>query len=136
MNILVESQHSSQQERDYPSPDPLSMVFEFSPSEYLRQIIYILIFHGNLLKEHASAMHAIFEFVVPDVYVVGPIMKHYINREFNATLVITMYHFRIHLRTKQTNQDLSHPDSLTCSLTCLYSTSIELSATDHSFLLY
>ena len=58
--------------------------------------------------------------VVPDVYVLGPVMEYLINRDFNATLVITMYHSRIHLRTKQTNQDLSHLDGLTCNFTCFH----------------
>ena len=79
------------------------MVFEFSPGEHLRQNIFILIFHGNVLKQPYSSLHLIFEMMVPDIYVLGPIMKHRINREFNATLIITMKHFRIHLRTKQTN---------------------------------
>ena len=47
-------------------------------------------------------MNTISEMVVLDVYVLGPIMEYWINQEFNSTLVITMYHSRIHLRTKQT----------------------------------
>ena len=55
--------------------------------------------------------------VVLDVYMLGPIMEYQINREFNATLVITMYHRQIHLMTKQTNQNIPHPYGITCILT-------------------
>ena len=55
--------------------------------------------------------------VVPDVYVLGPLMENMINQEFNATLIITMYHRWIHLMTKQTKKYLPHPDGLTCNLT-------------------
>ena len=48
-----------------------------------------------------------------------------------------MYHCQIHLRTKQTNRDLSHPDGLTCNLiVSMYFASSELSAIDRCFLLY
>ena len=101
-------------------PNLVYMVFEFAPSEHLCQNICILIFCGNVLKQHYSSLHTISEMMVPNIYVFGPIMKHKINREFNATPIIIMYHCRIHLRTKQTNQDISHLDSLTCSLTCCH----------------
>ena len=97
-----------------------SIIFKFTPGERLRQNSFILIFRRNVLKQHYPSLHTISEMMVPDIYMLGPIMKHKINREFNATLIITTKHCLIHLRTKQTNQDLSHPDSLTCSLTCCH----------------
>ena len=73
--------------------------------------------------------------MILDIYMLRSIMKHMINREFNATLIITMNHCWIHLRTKQTNQYFSHPDSLTFQA-AMYSASAELSAMDLCFLLY
>ena len=81
-------------------------------------------------------LHTISEMVILDINMLGPVMKKLINQEFDATLVITMYHCRIHLLTKQTNKYLPHPDGLTCRLTAMYFASSELSAIDLYFLLY
>ena len=101
-------------------PNPISMVFEFSPGERLHQNICILIFHRNVLKQHDLPLHTISDMMISDIYMLRSIMKHGINREFNATMIITMNHCRILMRTKQTDQDLPHPESLTCSLTCCH----------------
>ena len=118
--ILLNLNIPSQQDRDYPHLNPTFMVFEFSPGERLRQNICITIFCGNVLKQHDPSLRTISEMMVPDIYMLGPIMKHKINREFNATLIIIKNHCRIHLGTKQTNQDISHPDSLTFNLICCH----------------
>ena len=55
--------------------------------------------------------------VVPDVYMLGPVMEYWINQEVYATLVIIMYHHHIHLMTKKTNKYLPHLDGITCRLT-------------------
>ena len=93
------------------------MVFKFSLRKLLRQDICILILRGNLLQQHNAPLNTIFEMVVPDVNMLGPVMEYWINREFYATLVIKMYHRQIHMMTKQTKNYLPHPDRLTCSLT-------------------
>ena len=90
----------SQQERDYPSPDPASMVFEFAPGECLHQNIYILIFRKNLLKQHDLPLQTISDMMILDINMFRSIMKHRINREFNATLIITIYLIRIYAGTQ------------------------------------
>ena len=85
----------SQQERDYLPPDPTSMVFEFSLGERLCQNIYILIFRRNVLKQHDPPLYTISKMMVLDIYMLRSIMKHKINRYFNATLIITMNHCQI-----------------------------------------
>ena len=75
--------------------DPASMVFEFSPGERLRQNVCILILRRNVLKQHDLPLHTISDMMIPDINMFRSIMKHRINPEFNATLIITMYHCRI-----------------------------------------
>jgi hypothetical protein len=76
-------------------PNPVSMIFEFSPGERLRQNACILIFRRNVLKQHDLLLHTIFEMMIPDIYMLIFVMKHGINREFNETLIITINHCRI-----------------------------------------
>ena len=76
-------------------PNPVSMIFKFSPGEHLRQNVYILIFHRNVLKQHDILLHTISEMMILDIYMLISVMKHRINREFNATLIITINHYRI-----------------------------------------
>ncbi|MCY6488249.1 hypothetical protein, partial [Actinobacillus pleuropneumoniae] len=52
------------------------------------------------------------------IYMCGLIMKNWIFRELDTTLIIIVKQIWIHLLTKQTNQKLPHPDGLTCCLTC------------------
>ena len=68
------------------------MLFEFAPGEHLRQNIYIQIFYGNVLKQNYPSLNTISKMIVPYIYMLVPIMKHNINQEFNATLIITMNH--------------------------------------------
>ena len=88
------------------------MVFEFSFSHHLHQDVCILILHGNVLQQHNVPLNAISEMVVTDINMLGPVMEYRINWEFYATLVITMYHRRIHLMNKQTNKYIPHQDGL------------------------
>jgi hypothetical protein len=76
-------------------PNPVSVIFEFSPGERLRQNVCILIFHRNVLKKHDLQLHTISEMMIPDIYMLRSVMKHKINREFNETLIITINHCRI-----------------------------------------
>ena len=56
--------------------------------------------------------------MIPDINVLGLVMKYQILREFNATMIITIYHCRIHLLTEKTHKYFPHPYGLTCFLTC------------------
>ena len=60
-------------------PNPISMIFEFSPGEHLRQNVCILIFHRNVLKQHDHPLHTISKMMISDIYMVRSIMKHKIN---------------------------------------------------------
>ena len=126
----------SQQERDYLLPRScLCGIQIFSSQAHSSR--YLLILCGNVLQQHNAPLNTISEMVVPDINILGPVMEYQINREFYETVVITMYHYLIHLMTKKTNKYLPHLDGLTCRLTGYnYSASAELSATDLCFLLY
>jgi hypothetical protein len=73
-------------------PNPVSMIFEFSPGECLRQNVGILISRRNVLKQHDIFLHTTSEMMIPDIYMLRYVMKHMINREFNATMIITINH--------------------------------------------
>ena len=70
--------------------------------------------------------------MISDINMLGLIMKNWILREFDKTLIIIVNHCQIDLLTNQTNQDLPHPNGLTCCLTCIH----VLTAIDLCFLLY
>ena len=52
------------------------MVFEFALGERLHQNTYILILHGNVLKQHNVSLNTISEMGVPDVNMLGPVMEY------------------------------------------------------------
>jgi hypothetical protein len=76
-------------------PNPVSMIFEFSPGECLHQNVRILIFHRNVLKQHDISLHTISEIMIPNIYMLRSVMKYKINPDFNATLIITINHCQI-----------------------------------------
>ena len=76
-------------------PNLVSMIFKFAPGERLRRNVCILIFHRNVLKKQDLMLHTISEMMIPSIYMLRSVMKHKINREFNATLIITISHCRI-----------------------------------------
>ena len=67
--------------------DPVSMVFEFSPRECLRQNIFIMIFRGNVLKQHDPSLHTIFEIMVS--------ISIYLDLSWNTWLIESLMQLRL-----------------------------------------
>jgi hypothetical protein len=91
----------------------------------------------NILKLNCPSLHPISNEVVFDLYVFLLVMKYWILREFDTTLIIAVNNCRPQLMTKWAKQQLAKPNDLAASLTscqpAMYSASTELSATDLCF---
>jgi len=66
----------------------------------LGQNIYNLLICGNILNIHCSLLDPIPDEVVSYLNMLGPIMKYYILRYFDTTLVIAVDHCRLKLLIK------------------------------------
>jgi hypothetical protein len=58
----------------------------------LGEDIYNFLVHKNVLKSYYSLLNPVFDEVVHDLNMFGPIMKHYILKDFDATLIVTVNH--------------------------------------------
>jgi hypothetical protein len=84
-------------------PHQAHLVFEkdmFAPWQGLGENICNLIICRNVLKLNDPSLNPISDEVVSDLNMLRPVMKHWILREFYATLIITMNQGRSHLLSK------------------------------------
>ena len=75
----------------------VSEVDMLAPWERLRQNVCYLLIRGNVLEFHNSFLNPISDEVILDPNVFGPVMKYMILREFDITLIITLYNCRSQL---------------------------------------
>jgi hypothetical protein len=71
-----------------------------APWQGLGENICNLIICRNVLQLNCPSLNPVTDEVVPDLNRLRPVMKHWILREFYATLIITVNHGRSHLLTK------------------------------------
>jgi hypothetical protein len=64
------------------------------------QNICNLLICGNILKLDCSLLDPISDEVIYDLNMLGPVMEYWILREFDTTLIITVYHHRLQLLIK------------------------------------
>ena len=83
----------------------------------LRENVRYLLISGYVLKLYKSSLNTISNEVVPNLYMLLPMVKHWILREFYATMIITVNHHCSQPLTKQTNQHLAKPYGQATSLT-------------------
>ena len=57
----------------------------------------------NIQQQHDPLDRTVLEMVIPDINVLGPVMKNWILREFDTTLIIAVDHGWIHPMTKQSH---------------------------------
>ena len=57
----------------------------------------------NIQQQHDPPNHTVLKIVISDINVLGPVIKNWILREFDTTLIITIDHSWIHPLIKQTN---------------------------------
>jgi hypothetical protein len=67
----------------------------------LGQNISNLLICGNILEIQCSLLNPVSYEVIFDLYVLGPVIKHWILREFDTTLIITINDLGIQLLIKQ-----------------------------------
>jgi len=56
--------------------------------------------HIDILQSQSTSLGPIYDEVVFNLYVHGPIMKHCIFRELNSNLIIKINHSGTHVKTK------------------------------------
>jgi hypothetical protein len=95
----------------------VSEVYMFAPWQGLGENNCNLVICRYILQLNYPSLNPITNEVVPDLNMLRPIMKHWILREFYATLIITVNDDQWHLLTKQTNQYLTKPNGLATGLT-------------------
>ena len=78
-------------------------------SKRLHRDIYNLLIRRNVLQCHSSSLNIITDEMVPDLNVLRPVMKHWILRELNATMIVAVDHRRPKLLIKQIYQKLAKP---------------------------
>ena len=78
----------------------VSEVHKLHLGQLLGQHIRDLLICGNVLELHNSLLHHIANVLIFDLNMLGFIVKHRILREFDATLIITVYRGRPQLSTK------------------------------------
>jgi hypothetical protein len=61
-----------------------------APWQGLGENVYNLLISWNILKLNCPSMNPISNEVVSDLYGFQPVMKHWILREFDTTLIIAM----------------------------------------------
>jgi hypothetical protein len=91
----------------------------------LGQNINYMLICGHILELHCSLLNPIPYEVIVNLYVLGPIMKHWILGEFDTTLIIIVNGCGIQLLIKQSCKQLAKIDGLTtsstsCHVFCLY----------------
>jgi hypothetical protein len=64
------------------------------------QDIYNLLIYGNILKLDYSLLDPVSDEMIYDINMLGPVMEYWILREFDTTLIITIYHHRIQILVK------------------------------------
>jgi hypothetical protein len=82
MKILLDQEHKL----------PFDQIF--------REDVYNLLICRNVLKLHNSSLNIVPDEVIPDINMLRLVMEHWILREFNATLIITMNGDRLQLLAK------------------------------------
>jgi hypothetical protein len=95
----------------------VSKCFKLPFCQGLGQNISYLLIYGNIVDLHCSLLNPISYEVIFDLYVLGPIIKHYILRYFDTTLIILVNIYGFQLLIKQSCKQLSKPDGLTASST-------------------
>jgi hypothetical protein len=78
----------------------ISEEYKLSFLQGLGQSICNLLICGNILKLHCSFLDPILNEVIFYLNMLGPVMEYCILREFDTTLIITVYHRRLQLLTK------------------------------------
>ena len=51
---------------------------------------------GNILNNHCSLINSVSNEMLPNVYMLGAVMKHWILRESDTTMIFTVYNGRFH----------------------------------------
>lgn len=93
-------------------PDSSSLKLEFSSWQICFLKICTLLLCGNVLQQHNSPLHTISKMMIPNINMLGLIIKKWIFREFDTTLFFIVNHIWFHLLTKQTNKNIPYLDSL------------------------
>ena len=70
----------------------VSKIDMLAPWKRLRENVRHLLISRYILKLHCSLLNPITYEVIFDLYVFSPVMKYWILREFNATLLIAINH--------------------------------------------
>ena len=71
-----------------------------APWQGLGENVCNLLINANILKLNCPSINPISNEVVFDLYVFRPVMKHWILREFDATLIVAVNDCRPQLMTK------------------------------------
>ena len=86
-------------------------------SQRIRENICYLLISRNVLQLYNSSLNIVFDEVVFDLNVFRPVMKHWILRELDATMIIIVNDSRPQLLTILINHELAKPQGLATSLT-------------------
>ena len=110
-------------------PHLICELLKLMSAQCLGNDVFHLLISLYVIKPHGSSLYTIPNEVIPDIDVLATIMKHWIRRELNASLIVTLYYNGLHPLSKI--QITSH----TAKLVAMYLASTEISATDLCFLL-
>jgi hypothetical protein len=96
------SQHSLLARKEFCTNPSLSLnASNFPFSKGLVRISATYLICGNILELHCSLLNLVSYEVIYDLYMLGPVMKHWILKEFDTTLIITVNDCGIQLLIKQ-----------------------------------
>jgi hypothetical protein len=71
-------------------PHLISELFKLLSVQCLGENICHLLISLYVMKPHGSSLYTISDEVIPDIDVLATIMKHWILRELDATLIVTV----------------------------------------------
>ena len=77
---------------------------ELSLDQGLGENVCQLLLCRNILNLNCSLLHYVPDEMVSNLNMLRPVVRHWILREFDATLVITVDHCRLKLLTKQSSE--------------------------------
>ena len=94
-------------------PQLLSKVHKLSLRQSFGEDVRNLLIYEDILELHSPSLNNVPNEVVLDLNVLGPVMKYWILREFDATLIITVNDCQVQLLIKYPCGHLVKPYGLT-----------------------
>jgi hypothetical protein len=81
------------------------------------QNIYNMLIYGNILKLDFSLLDHVPYEVIPNLNILVPFMEYWILKDFETTMIITIYHCGIQLLIKYTCKQFVNPNGFIASHT-------------------